>query len=111
MMASPHMRRPAALARGEPYEDKHAGNREDSNAHASKQFAFVADVTDKLEIAADWKDDLQARLARGQLILETIGLSAKRHDELIARTFVAVCHALAEHVPGSLVQTEERGAA
>jgi hypothetical protein len=67
--------------------------------------AEVNALTDKLATIADWKDDLQARMGRTQLIVEAIGLSAERHDELIAeaRAFIRVCDALAENVHGSLV--------
>jgi hypothetical protein len=41
-MAPPHMRRAAALARGEPYKDKHAGNPGDITAKASKQWQVPA---------------------------------------------------------------------
>lgn len=41
-MAPPHMRRAAALARGEPCENDDAGNPEDSNAQASQQWQTPA---------------------------------------------------------------------
>lgn len=41
-MASPHMRRAAALKRGEPNKDKHAGKPEDSNDRASQQWRVPA---------------------------------------------------------------------
>jgi hypothetical protein len=58
----------------------------------------------ELAVVADWKHDFQARSARAQLILETIGISAERHDDLIAeaRAFIRVCKALAEQMPGRL---------
>jgi hypothetical protein len=111
------MRRPAALARGEPNENGDVGKPEDSNAAAAWQVPAPSLLAD-LELVADWKEDLTRRMARGQFILETIGLSTERHDELIAeaQAFIRVCRVMAERVPGSLIVVadhldEERRAA
>jgi hypothetical protein len=49
-----------------------------------------------LELVADWKDDLRARLARAMLVYETIG--AGREDVIAlgaeVQAFTGVCQAL-----------------
>ena len=101
-MSSPHTRRPAALAHGEPREDHKAVNPEHRKASASGQSAFgtVADVhtfTDELEIVADWKEDLQTRLARAELLLE-IGVELDYADDLAEEVhlFNRLCFGLAD---------------
>jgi hypothetical protein len=44
-------------------------------------------------------------MARAQLILETVGLSRERQDELIAeaQAFKRVCRVIANRIPGCLV--------
>jgi hypothetical protein len=74
--------------------------------------ARLTRLTDDLAIAADWKRDFQARSARAQLVLETIGLSTERHDALLAegRALIRVCDALARQMPGQLANDGEKGA-
>jgi hypothetical protein len=70
-----------------------------------------------LEIIAEWREDLTSRMARAQLVLETIGLSREQHDALIheCEAFKRLCRVLADSLPGSLVEAaadhEEREAA
>lgn len=68
-------------------------------------------LTAMLGMMAAWREDLQARMVRGQLILETIGLSTD-HDALIreARAFLQVCRVLVDRIPDSLVQSKAREA-
>jgi hypothetical protein len=74
---------------------------------------MTQDVLDDLAIVAEWKRDLVRSMARGQLILETIGLSTERHDDLIAeaKAFIRVGRALAERIPGSSDRTERKNTA
>lgn len=74
----------------------------DSKTPPASQEQLLAD----LETVADWRDELLMRMARGQLILEMIGLSNERHDELIAeaQAFIRVCRVLTEQIPGSLAE-------
>lgn len=64
----------------------------------------TAQLLDDLEVIAIWKRDWQRRAKRAQLAFETIGLSPKRHDEIIreGRALNALCPVYAEGVPGSL---------
>ena len=60
--------------------------------------ATVHDLISDLEIIADWKEDLTARLQRAELCFQTIGLSDECREELIheANCFKRVCQFLAE---------------
>jgi hypothetical protein len=68
-----------------------------------------AQLLEDLEVIAIWKRDWQRRAKRAQLIFETIGLSPKRHDEIIleGRALKALCRVYAEGVPGCLGEPEE----
>ena len=66
-------------------------------------------LLEDLEVIAIWKRDWQRRSKRAQLIFETIGLSAERHDEIIreGKALTALCRVYAESVPGCLGELEE----
>ena len=65
-----------------------------------------------LAMIANWKDGLNRRMERGQLLLETEGLGPW-HDQLIAeaRAFCRFCHMLAAQMPGRLGKAASRAAA
>jgi hypothetical protein len=100
-MAPQHMRRPAALARGEPCENDHVGNPEDSASKAPEQwlrtYADLRRLTRDLEAIADWKADLASRLCRAELRFEYVGLGAEEQEALVAEVhaFNQVCRGLA----------------
>ena len=60
-------------------------------------------LTDRLEIIADWKQDIQTRIDRAQLCFELIGLSEERHAELIREgtALKRLCRSLADRVGGA----------
>ena len=68
-----------------------------------------AQLLEDLEVIAIWKREWHRRAKRAQLIFETIGLSAERHDEIIreGRALTALCRVYAEGVPGCLGELEE----
>ena len=54
-------------------------------------------LTDDLEVLADWKADLDARIQQAQLCFQTIGLSEEKREKLIheANCFTRICSAIA----------------
>jgi len=60
----------------------------------------ILDRISDLEIIADWKEDLTARLQRAELCFQTIGLSDERREDLMheVNCFKRVCQFLAEDI-------------
>lgn len=58
--------------------------------------AVLGQLASDLEVLADWKADLAARIARAQICFETIGITDERRDDLAheTRAFLAVCRHL-----------------
>lgn len=63
-------------------------------------------LTDELQIVADWRDDLFARMDRYELVGELIGLSENRLAEIEheVNAFTRVCRLLADSLPGRLAE-------
>jgi hypothetical protein len=60
----------------------------------------IHDRISDLEIIADWREDLTARLQRAELCFQTIGLSDERREALVheVNCFKRVCQFLAEDI-------------
>jgi hypothetical protein len=58
--------------------------------------SYPDELTDQLEVMADWKDDLRSRIAVAKLRFELIGLSPEIIIELAqeARDFGVACRAI-----------------
>jgi hypothetical protein len=63
-----------------------------------RTFDDLKQLTDRLVVIADWRDDLHARIRTAQLCFETIGLSEERRAALVheADCFNRVCSDMAK---------------
>jgi hypothetical protein len=97
-MASPYAERTecarcsgcAAARVGSPAVNRHLG-----------VFTSISEVeafTGKLEVIADWRDELQRKLDRAVLRLELCGLAPEEQDQLRKEVvaFTSLCRALAD---------------
>lgn len=90
-----------------------AGNqveRDHKRSHRSTQvrtaiasWADLERLTDDLSVLADWKEDLDSKIARARLRFELIGFDAEEQEQLEAegQAFLHVCRCLAAATVGS----------
>ena len=64
----------------------------------------LENLTDDLEVIADWRDELRTKIQRAHLRFEFIGLDAEEQDQLNAEVeqYLEVCRCLYRATKGRL---------